>query len=275
MPDLSPAARPRKMPNQLELAIDDLKRALSLTWFWGALGWQDIVQKYRGSMLGPFWLTITTGIFIAGLGPLYARLFSLDMSKYLPYMALGVTTWGFITGTINDCCNAFLSASHVMKQMKVPRLAIIFQVIWRSIIVFIHNLPIYIVIFLWFKIPLTWGTILVIPGFTIVCLNLIWIGIVVSILCARFRDITPIIGSVLQIGFFVTPVMWSYKLQSVSPWIVNINPFAAMIELIRAPLLGEMISVPLFVLALACLPVGYTVAAALFVRARRQIVFWV
>ena len=263
------------MPSQVDLAVDDLKRALSLTWFWASLGWQDIVQRYRGSMLGPFWLTITTGIFIAGLGPLYARLFSLEMAKYLPYMALGVTTWGFITSTINDCCTAFVSASHVMKQMKVPRLAIVLQAIWRSVIAFIHNLPIYIIIFLWFKIPLSWETILVIPGFVIVCLNLVWIGVVVAILCARYRDIAPIIGSVLQIGFFVTPVMWSYKLQSVSPWIVNINPFAAMIELIRAPLLGEVISLPLVVLALACLPVGYALAAALFVRTRRQIVFWV
>src|SRR5438105_4857880 len=94
-----------KSASQAILAWLDFTHALKMSWFWLALGWNDILRRYRGSMLGPFWLTITVGAFIAGLGPLYAELFSLDVKQYLPFMALGVTTWWFITGTITDSCN--------------------------------------------------------------------------------------------------------------------------------------------------------------------------
>jgi lipopolysaccharide transport system permease protein len=162
-----------------------------------------------------------------------------------------------------------------MKQMRMPRLALLMQVLWRCVITFLHTLPVYAVIFIWFGIPVGLWTLAVIPGFVVLCLNLVWIGLIVAILCARYRDVVPIVGSMLQIGFFFTPVMWSAQLQNINPLIVNINPFAAFIELVRAPLMGQPIALPLLYLAFACLPVGYALAIALFIRRRRQIVFWV
>ena len=260
--------------DQARRAQRDWYEAIKLSRFWMMLGWQDVLQRYRGSMLGPFWFTLTTAVFIGGLGPLYAALFSLNTSEYLPFMALGVTTWQFVTGTINDASNTFIASGHLMKQLRLPRLMLLFRVIWRNVIIFLHNLPIYIVVLFWFKPPLGWGALAVIPGFILVCLNLVWMGLMVAILCARYRDVPPIIGSILQIGFFVTPVMWDHKMQAVNPMIVNLNPLAAMIELIRAPLMGGAISLPLLLLALGWLVIGSSVTAAMFVRCRRQIVFW-
>jgi ABC-type polysaccharide/polyol phosphate export permease len=260
---------------QSALAWQDLRDGLRLSWFWTALGWHDILQRYRGSVLGPFWLTLTTGAFIAGLGPLYARLFALDVAEYLPHMALGFTIWNFITSTINDSCNTFIAAGYLMRQMKLPRLALLFQVIWRSIIAFLHNLPIFIVIFIWFDLQPGFGMLAAVPGFLIVCLNLVWIGLLFAMLCARYRDIAPIVNSVLQIAFFLTPIMWNPKLQAANPFVVNYNPFAAFIDVVRAPLLGEEISAPLLSLALLCLPIGYLVTAMLFIRCRKKIVYWV
>lgn len=259
----------------IALALKDLKEALGLSWFWMSLAWNDILQRYRGSMLGPFWITLTTAVFIAGLGPLYARLFNLNMTEYLPFMALGVTTWQFITGTINDSCNAFTDSSQMMRQVRVPRLAILFRVVFRNMIAFLHNLPVYAVIFIVFGLPFGWHLLALIPGFVIVGLNLTWLGLVVAILCARFRDISPIVGSILQIGFFITPVMWNYKMQRVDLWVVELNPFAAWIELIRAPIMGDDILPALLISSLLSLVVGWIVAAALFVRCRRQIIYWV
>ena len=69
--------------------------------------------------------------------------------------------------------------------------------------------------------------------------------------------------------------MWNYKTQSVSPWIVNANPFAALIELIRAPMMGEDISQPLLILSIISLLVGSALAGLLFIRTRRNLIFWV
>lgn len=257
------------------MAWRDLVESLKLYWFWSALGWHDIKEHYRGSILGPFWLTITTGVFVAGLGPLYAGLFSIDMGEYLPRMAIGLTIWGFINGIVNESCSAFMASAHIIKQSRLPRLVLLFRVIWKNLITFAHVSPIYLGVLAIYHVP-SWAEIFVaFLGFTVVCANLIWIGLLVAILCARYRDIVPIVGSIMQIGFFVTPIIWNHNLQPVNSMILYLNPFAAFIEIVRAPLIGEAVSGPLLLQALICLGAGYVLTGTLFVRSRKKIVFWV
>ena len=56
---------------------------------WLHLGWQDIKQRYRRSVLGPFWITIATGTTAVAMGGLYSKLFKLELSEHLPYVTLG------------------------------------------------------------------------------------------------------------------------------------------------------------------------------------------
>ena len=213
MPQLSHSPAPGRLNvvSQPVLAWRDLTESLRMYRFWLMLGWNDTKEHYRGSILGPFWLTITTGIFVAGLGPLYASLFSLDMADYLPRMALGISVWGFINGTINEACNTFIASAHIIKQVRLPRLALLFRVILKNVINFVHISPVYFVVLFCFHVPNFFGVLLALFGFLVLCLNLIWIGLLVAILCARYRDIAPIVGSVMQICFFVTPIMWNHN----------------------------------------------------------------
>jgi lipopolysaccharide transport system permease protein len=244
-------------------------------WFWMMLGWHDIKEHYRGSILGPLWLTVTTVIFVGGLGPLYAKLFSLSIAEYLPRMAIGLTIWLFISSTINECCSAFISSAQTIKQIRLPRLALLLRVIWKNLLTQAHVMPVYIGVLFFYRVPSAGEAAIAAMGFIIVCLNLIWIGLLVAILCARFRDIAPLVSSIMQISFFVTPIIWSDSLQAMNSMIIYLNPFAAFIEIVRAPLLGEQIPMPLLAMALSCLFGGYALTAALFIRCRKQIVYWV
>ena len=273
--DSPPVGQRRGFPSAKELALLDLREAIQQFWFWLALGWNDIIQRYRGSILGPFWLTLTSAMFIAGLGPLYAGLFGLDVKQYLPFMALGVLVWNFITATINECCSAFIDRAHLMKQTRLPRLTCIFHVVWRNLLVFAHSLPVYVAVMVYCQIPLSPQMLLAVPGLILLVFNLLWIGLLLAIACLRFRDVRQIVSSLLLLGFFFTPVMWNPKMQSVNPWVVNANPFAAFIELVRAPLLGEAILLPLLALALAYLVIGTAITALAFIRYRKQIIYWV
>ena len=64
---------------------------------WTMLGWNDIRQRYRRSVLGPFWITISMAIFIALLGVIYSHIFNIGLKTYLPYLSLGYIIWGFIS----------------------------------------------------------------------------------------------------------------------------------------------------------------------------------
>jgi lipopolysaccharide transport system permease protein len=114
-----------------------------------------------------------------------------------------------------------------------------------------------------------------IPGFALVCLNLLWITLLLAIVCLRYRDMIQIVNSVLLLGFFFTPVMWNPKLQKVNAWVVNANPFASFLEVVRAPLMGDAVSGPLLAMALVLPLFGGALAAWAFARYRKQIIYWV
>ena len=263
--DLSPAT----------MAWLDLLQSVKLYWFWMALGWNDILQRYRGSMLGPFWLTLTTGIFIAGLGPLYAKLFGTNPRDYLPTMTMGIVSWSFITSSINESSKVFINSATLMKQMKLPRSMHLFHVLWRSTIVLVHNIPIVVVVMIYAGISPGFYTLAIIPGFLLLCINLLWIGFAVAIIATRYRDVVQIIQSVLTLAFFLTPVLWHPSTRRVPSWVVHLNPFAAFIEMLRAPLLNAPIDTPHIVMALSTAVIGLFLSWRLFVRYRKYIIYWV
>jgi lipopolysaccharide transport system permease protein len=91
---------------------------------------------------------------------------------------------------------------------------------------------------------------------------------------ARFRDIPPIVGSVVQIAFFVTPVIWKAHQLKTHAWLLPYNPFFALLEVVRAPLLGDVPSAMTWLMAAV-----YSVALLgatwwLMTRARGRVPFW-
>ncbi|MEE8660384.1 hypothetical protein CGLAMM_03380 [Acetobacteraceae bacterium EV16G] len=82
---------------RLMAVLDDVRRGLELSRLSVALGWLDIKLRYRGSILGPFWLTLSTAVMIAALGVLYARLFHMPFGEYLPFLSISLVMWSFIS----------------------------------------------------------------------------------------------------------------------------------------------------------------------------------
>src|SRR6476661_5350769 len=80
------AAQSRTMSRARRDLVDGFARRE----LWAHLGWQDIKQRYRRSVLGPFWITIATGVTAIAMGGLYSKLFKLELSEHLPYVTLGV-----------------------------------------------------------------------------------------------------------------------------------------------------------------------------------------
>ena len=76
------------------LALRDIAEGLHRWRLWGLMGWQDIRRRYRRSVLGPFWLTLSMGVLVVTLGFLYGALFGIAIDDYLPYLTLGFLAWG-------------------------------------------------------------------------------------------------------------------------------------------------------------------------------------
>jgi ABC-type polysaccharide/polyol phosphate export permease len=241
---------------------------------WFILGWDDIRARYRRSVIGPFWITLSMGFFILLLGVIYSRLFHQELHYYLPYLAVGYITWGFMSANITESCYAFLESGGIIKQIKLPFLVYVMRVIWRNFIVFLHTAVIYIPLAIIFKLPLSLTMLYAIPGLLLVCLNQVWLVTLLAIITTRFRDLQPIVVTAVQIMMFVTPIMWMVKQSDDTAVIAQINPVSHLISLVREPMLGTVPEPLSWVVALGLLIVGSAAATALLVSKSRRIVFW-
>jgi len=262
--------------NHLALAVKDFKDGVSSIYVWPMLGWLEIKQRYRRSVLGPFWLTISTGALVAGMGPLYGRLLNVDISTYFSYLAISIVVWLFIAGIMNDACTAFISAEGFIKQIKLPLTVHVLKMVWRNLIIFAHNIVIVVLVLLfWPPVVIDWHLLLVPLGVLFVVINGIWIGISLGLLCARFRDIPQIVTSLTQVAMFLTPVFWKADMLGKNQWAAEWNPFYHFLEVVRAPLVAASANWFSWKVVLGITVIGYVVTFLLFARFRARIAYWV
>ena len=240
------------------------------------LGWFDIRLRYRGSVLGPFWLTLSTAVMVAALGVLYAKLFKMALHEYLPYLALSLVLWNTLAGVVTEACVCFTSGEGMIRAMRMPFLLYAERVLVRNIIVFAHNVLVIVAVYAWFDVWPGWNVAGALPGMAVWIVDAAAACLLLGAFCARFRDIPPIIGSVMQIAFFVSPVIWKPDLltETGREWLVA-NPFYTLLEIVRAPLLGGSASLAVWVSVLCYSVALVALSWVVFVRVRGRLAFWI
>jgi ABC-type polysaccharide/polyol phosphate export permease len=214
------------------------------------------------------------GIMVGAMGLIYGELFKVDASSYLPYLAIGLLVWALISSCISEGCQTFIESQWLILQINVPLSTFPLRVIWRNLIVFLHNIVIYLLVVLIFGIKFKWITFAAIPALLLVFINAFWCAILLGMLSARFRDLPQIVVNMLQIAFFATPIFWHASLIT-TKIVVTANPFYHFIELIRAPLLGQAPALISWVVVGAVTVAGTGVTSLFFRRFRRRIAVWV
>jgi lipopolysaccharide transport system permease protein len=263
-------------PRRLERALADLAEGARRWRLAAALARLDIRNRYRGSVLGPIWLTLSTAVMLAALGFLYSRLFQLPVGDYLPWLAVSLILWNVIAVSVGEACTCLTAAESVIRQLPLPHTVHALRCVMRNAVVAAHNLPLIAVVFLVFGVAPGWGALLVLPGLVLFALNAFAASLLLGMLCARFRDIGPIVASVMQIAFFVTPVIWKPELlEPRLRLLLPLNPFHAVMESVRGPLLEGGGGAWVWAAAFAWTAAHCALAFAFFVRFRGRVAFWV
>jgi ABC-type polysaccharide/polyol phosphate export permease len=241
---------------------------------WAALGWHDIRQRYRRSVIGPFWFTLSTFIMIGVLGLLYSELLNQDIVTYLPYLGIGLVLWQYLSTSIVEGANGFIGAGYLIKQIRMPVTTHICRIVWRNFCILLHSLPVVVLFSLALGNRPGLSFILVVPGLLLLLLCGVWMGIVLGIICLRFRDALPIITNILQVAFFFTPIMWSPSLLKDRAWIAHYNPLYHLIEIVRAPMTGEPIEAVSWLWATGLVVVGFAIAQSMMKKTRHKLSYW-
>ena len=240
---------------------------------WLHLGWQDIKQKYRRSVLGPFWITIATGTTAVAMGGLYSQLFHLKLSEHLPYVTLGLIIWNMINAAILEGSDVFIANEGLIKQLPTPLSVHVYRLVWRQMILFGHNIVIYVVIAIIFPKPWSWADLAAIPALLLIMLNCVWVSFCFGILATRYRDIGPLL-------FFMTPIIWNdntLQQQGAGQWakIIELNPLLHYLDILRAPLLGADQHLRHWVVVIVLTVLGWVVAAFALRQYRARVPYWV
>ena len=261
-------------PSQAALAVRDIVQGARTRHIWALLGWQDIRRRYRRSVLGPFWLTISMGVLVGALGTLYGVLLRVELADYAPFLALGFIVWTLISSVITDGCNAFISAEGIIKHVGLPFSVHVYRLLWRNLLILCHNSAVFVIVAAIFGVWPGWAGLLAVPGLALLCLNGLWAGLLLGIVSARFRDVPPIVASVVRILFFVTPIIWMPELMPGRAIVLDFNPFYHLVEIVRTPLLGKVPGLGSWLVALGITAAGWIVAFEFFRRYRRRIAYW-
>ncbi len=256
------------------VAWRDLAAGFGMNWMWSALAMQDIKLRYRGSILGPFWITISTVVMVVAMGFIFARLFHQDTKTYLPFLMGGLVIWQFVLTNINEGCTTFTAVSSIIQQVPIPFSIHAYRVVFRNLIALAHNFIIIPIGIVWSGVPIGWNIFEIIPAIIVLSINAMWISILLGMISTRFRDVPPIIANFVQVLFFVTPVFWSPDLLGSWKTLAELNPLFAAVDIMRAPLIGQDVApYSWFVMLLATI-FGGGVTFIFFARFRARIAYW-
>jgi lipopolysaccharide transport system permease protein len=237
------------------------------------LSWQDVRQRYRRSIIGPFWITISNAVLIGAIGFVFGRIFSSD-PHFIPSLAIGVTLWTFVSSCIIEGCSSFMAAEQIIKQLPIPLFVHIERVVMRNLIIFAHNAVIIPVVLIFAGNEWSWLAVLGFVGFCLVIANLLWMALLAAILCTRYRDLPQIIANAMQVAFYATPIVWIPAVLGANSWMLQANPFYHLLEVVRSPLLANWPSITNWTVSSLLAVFGWSCTLVLFNRYRRRIAYW-
>jgi len=278
----APAAAVQKPPGQLRLLVttasEDLVNGLQRHDLWGRIGFMEIKRRYRRTVIGPFWSTISLAVFIAVMGTVGVGLWKQAPAEYIPFLASGMMVWLMISTMITESCTLFINSQHLFSRMRMDYSILAYALVWRNLLGFLHNLAAYLLVAAVFatgvyNLSLLW----IFPGLFLIAINAVWVALLLGMACVRFRDVQQLIVTLLQISLFVTPVFWPPQLLTgmTRYMFVDFNPLYSFIDVVRTPLLGKPPMLSSYVIILAVTVIGWLATFRLFSRFRKRIAFWV
>jgi len=242
-----------------------------LTW-----AWLDTVCQYRRSKIGPLWETINVLVMTLGIAVVSSAVIGGTVSDLIVYIGLGIIVWSAITAQIGEGTTVFVRNREYILSSNLSIDFYVARMSFRILITFCHHLVLYVVAVALGLISLHWIALLAVPGILLLFINGFWTITLLALVCARFRDVELIVRNLLQLAFFVTPIFWDYRhVLTGREYIVDYNVLFYFVEIVRAPLLGEVPPLRTYVVVLAVTLLGYALAYLAYRRMRRSLAFFV
>ncbi len=190
---------------QFQAAVSDIHEGLRRRRGWSYLAVENVKNRYRRTVLGPWWLTLQMLIFIVGISIVFGQLLHAGLREFLPYVAVGYMAFMLLVGLTNAAAGVFVTGSSTLKSTRQPLSNLVLRDVGIEFIHFGHNLVIYLVFLVIGLVPLRPEILIALPIVVVIAANGFFLGLWLGIAVARFRDVQPFINSILGVIIFFTP----------------------------------------------------------------------
>lgn len=246
---------------------------------WLYLAWQDTKTRYSRTTLGPYWTTVSLAIWTVSIGIVYAVLFKVPIREFLPYLATGLISWNFISTVLLASPSSLLDARAAMLNVRIPLPVLVLRNIVRTLIAYLHSLPVVLAVVLILSPAIYlgggWICLVQLPfALLLISLLLIPVGLLLTALCTKLPDMGQVVASLVQVAFFVTPILWSTETLKDARWIYELNPLYYTTSTLRLPLMGQWVPLSMVVADLLLLAAGVVVMLLTSARISRKAAKW-
>ncbi len=268
-------ARCRDQPSEMAAYLHDIWRC---RYFWLSLIQLDLRTRYRGSGLGVGWSLLRPLTMTAILCAVFHELFQVDIREYCPYLLIGFAGWNFLSSVALEGCSSLLLADAYIRQHRAPLAIYPLRTALGAAVHLLLALLVVLVLltcFRGFGDPLPLLTLA--PGLILLFLFGWSAATIAALVNVHFRDAQHLCDVALQMLFYLTPVIYPARMlqQRSLGWLVNYNPLACFLELLRAPLLeNQSPSAAAFGIAAVTVAAAAGTAVVMLTRMQRRIVFY-
>ena len=227
-------------------AKPSIKQLFQSLWSYRELGyflcWRDILVRYKQTLIGIAWVILQPLMMMLIFSLVFSRFVPIPTDG-LPYPVIvlsGLLIWQYFSISLNEASQSLVTNASVIKKVYFPKLLLIISALMVSSIDLFFVLLMFLGMLAYYKIGLTLSIIWFPLAIVIAMMTVLGLGSLFSALNARYRDFRYLIPISLQIGMFISPVIYPSSVISIEHRIwLFMNPIAGAIECSRGALLGN------------------------------------
>jgi len=205
------------------------------------LTWRDIKIRYKQTELGIAWAILQPLITMLVFTLFFGRLAGVP-SDNLPYPVFayaGLLAWTFFANAITTSGNSLINSTHLITKVYFPRIIIPSASVAAGLVDFAIAFGIMVVLMAYYRVALTWNILMFPLIVTLITLLALGMGMWLSALNVKYRDVRFALPFLVQLWMFISPVIYPASfLPAKFRWLLSLNPMTGLIEGYRSSLLG-------------------------------------
>lgn len=255
-------------------SIREWATAIGMWRLWIALGTEDLIDRYRKTFVGIFWVAISFGVFVLVKVTIFGQMTKASLEEFTLYVTIGFGLWTFISSMVIDGCLVYSRSRSWILGTNIPYPVFFLQCVYRNLLVFAMVLLVVAAILVWQKQNWSLTMLMAIPGLLMFVITSVWLSALFAPLCARHRDVQHLVQTMMRLLFFATPIIWMTPRSGTLALFAKYNLVTHFIEIVRQPLIYGHIPYDSWLIVLTANALGLAAGFASYTLTRNQIAYW-